>query len=204
MMPRLPSLSRHAADPRRNDPHVLSPLRHSARATLVIVAAASFGAAGCSDPVPPIPEGGWSVAFQNPGGGDCNVNSHNEAVGTVTADQKSALIQDGTDASVSCNVSASSVSGSVFQNVKNLDIQVSSISSDATVDNPATGLVSFTSPTTVNSFVSSADAPCIFYFGEGQGIQDGEVWLTFSCPDMVSEGQSCRIQQGYAAFKNCE
>lgn len=181
----------------RRLPRLLSLL--SAASALVL------GGTGCSDPVPPIPEGGWEVQFTNPGGGDCNVNSHNEKMGTVNATAKSELKQDGANVSVACSVSASSVSASGFEEVKNLDIEVGSITAEATKDNPATGSVSFASGTTAGtSYVSDADNPCNFYFLEGQGIQDGEVWLSFDCPAVTAEGQTCRIVQGFAAFRNCE
>lgn len=159
---------------------------------------------GCSDPVPPIPEGGFEVQFQNPGGGQCNINSHNVKMGIVNAAARSELIADGNGASVSCGVSASSISASAFQNPNSLTIDVGSITPEATIDAPATGVLSYASGTTAGVFVSPPETPCNFYFEDGQTIQAGDVWVSFDCPTVTSEGQDCRILKGFAAFTNCE
>jgi hypothetical protein len=174
------------------------------RFALLAVPALVATLCGCSDPVPPIPQGGFEVQFQNPGGGQCNINSHNVKMGTVNAAARSELVSDGAGASVSCSVSASSISGSAFENPNNLTIDVPSITPETTIDAPATGVVSFSSGTTAGVFVSPPEAPCNFYFQEGQTIQAGDVWVTFDCPTLTSEGQSCRILKGFAAFTNCE
>lgn len=161
--------------------------------------------AGCEDDPPPLARGGWTVTFVS-GGADCSLSNHTANVGNVTSDKKDLKTNGADDSDIECQVSSSSIGGSAFRKSSNLDITVGSISADATSDNPATGTVFFVSPNTIDGFASPAETPCEFWFDEGtdQGIQPGEAWFAFRCPVVESEGRQCAIQQGYAAFENCE
>lgn len=168
--------------------------------------------AGCSDPVPPTPRGAWSVSFISPNA-NCPVSGHNAKVGDVTDHTKERVIVDGEDnVSVDCTVSGSgsfNVSANAIDNANGLafTMAVEGISPSATLDKPATGGVSFSSPTTGGEPAQSNSMdPCIFYFipDSGEGIDAGKIWVAFQCPSMQLDMGTCAIQQGYAIFENCE
>ena len=168
---------------------------------------------GCSDPVPATPKGAWSISFESPGA-TCPVNGHNAVMGDVTDRTKKSVLVDGEGgASVDCRVSGSgsftvSASASDVEKSVGMTLVINSISPGATVDEPATGGISFSSPTTGGEpAVSANDMPCIFYFvpDSGEGVAEGKIWVAFQCDKMIlDQSDGCRIKQGYAIFENCE
>jgi hypothetical protein len=162
--------------------------------------------AGCEDDPPPPPQGGFTATFVSTGA-DCSLDSHTGHIGNVSSTEKE-LKQHGTDSTeIECTISASSISADAYRKSDYLAVEVGSISPNATQDDPATGIISFVSANTVDVFTSPADSPCEVWFDEGtdQGIQAGEAWFAFRCAVVEAQGgRTCAIQQGYAAFANCQ
>jgi hypothetical protein len=170
-----------------------------------------FAAAGCSSPVPPTPKGAWVATISRPSSA-CSINQHNTQVGVVGKSTRGDEVTDALDgASVTCEVTGSGtfkVSASASQAGKSLSISIGSIGKGATVDSPATGSLSYSSPNTAgNGYVSPAATPCKFWFEPktGQDIAAGKVWLSFSCEAIRDDGHdsTCSLPSGFAIFENC-
>lgn len=164
---------------------------------------------GCSDPVEPIPAGGWAISFTHPGA-TCNIPPHNANVGTVASDGTTKLVTDGVaSAQVECSVkptgSTFEVSGKALQNGENLALGVKGLTKDATEANPVSGTISFISPQSVNVFTSPVATPCTFYFVEGtkEAVTPGAVWVSFTCASVQDGNNDCALS-GVAKFQNCE
>lgn len=206
------------------------------RPCLLRVLAVAFVASltSCSDPVPPPSQGAWWVDFK-PGthGQDCKVqtgltpvwvgNMANEeckklaVMPDVPVDsvQHCGMGMDGVnDLRLACAVipkgGGYEITGYAQQGTHFLRFEIPSITSDASATSPATGQAHFSSAQTVNTYNSSEDAPCNFYFNDEQQGQlgPGKAWLTFECPAIEYLGTSvpsvCTIQTGYVAFQNCD
>lgn len=170
--------------------------------------------AGCSTPVPIIPEGAWSVSFIQPNAIDCQIANHNQAIGEVNADQRANLIADGeeltagddsTAVSVNCEVIANASTftfrASESANGSILSLSVPELNPKATKDSPSKGVVLYQSLQTANSFSQS---DCNFYFLKGQSVAEGQVFVTFECDKIAASGDNiCQINPGYAAFSKC-
>lgn len=170
----------------------------------IVVVAAAFTGIGCSDPVPLIPRGAWSLTFQSPSS-DCDVIGHNANAGTVEAKGKLELKADGSDgAEVACEVQASgggySVQGTVRSGGTYFDIDIGELKKAATFEEPSTGRIEFQTGTTVEIYRSDE---CIVYFVEKQLVDKGKVWASFQCASVTSGNSECAVQQGYFAFENC-
>ncbi len=169
---------------------------------LVVGATSSIG---CSDPVPLIPRGAWSLTFQDTGS-ECTVAGHNAAVGQVEADGELELKANGTDdAEVSCEVKTAgggyAVSGKVRFKGQYLSLNVAEVKKDATFEEPATGHVEFQTGQTAKIYRSDE---CIIYFVDDQLVDKGKVWGSFQCAAVQGPNDSiCAVQQGYFAFENC-
>lgn len=194
---------------------MIASLRPRTRCTALAVACAATvlaTAAGCSEPAPLIPRGAWSLVFIDTGL-DCQIAGHNVSIGEVTADKRQTLVDDeavvgSVTTSVLCSVvdnggsfyfdaAESNSAGNV------LTLIVPELSASASKDSPSKGTVSYMSPNTAASFTSQE---CNFYFldGTGQGVQAGNVWLTFDCPTIAAaQDNVCQIQIAYAAFEQC-
>ena len=167
----------------------------------------AIAALGCSDPVPLIPRGAWSLTFQDTGS-DCNVSNHPANVGTVGSDGEVEYKSNGTDnAEVECTVEPSggafAVSATVRFGGQYLSMNVPKLKSSATLEEPSTGSLEFATGKSVSIYGSDE---CIFYFvkDNGQEISEGRVWGSFQCPAVSGEqGDVCAVQQGYFAFENC-
>ncbi|MEJ7727850.1 MAG: hypothetical protein WKG00_01400 [Polyangiaceae bacterium] len=174
----------------------------------------SVSGLGCSDPVPPTPQGAYAATFIDPGI-DCNSAGHNITMGEVTPDTKDKLLKNGEDgAEISCSVTGSGsfdVSAKGFRSSSFLKIDVKGLKSKGnggpTADNPAPGAVTFASANTAgNTYGSTPDAPCDFWFFEdtNQDVAAGRAWLTFSCGAIVlDENSTCQLSTSYAIFENC-
>ncbi len=172
-----------------------------------LVAFALLG--GCSDPVPPTPQGAFQVNFSD-NGAACSIASHRTEVGEIDASTRTTIVVDGvTDAKVSCTVSGAgpfSVSGKVQLGSDLLNIVIPAISPGATEMSPATGGVSFISFRTQDVYQAGGDMPCNYYFteGTGQGVAAGKIWVSFVCP-MVFEGdKTCGIAESHVILENCD
>ncbi len=173
---------------------------------LPCLVALPLASGACSDPVPLIPRGAWAVTFQDPGG-DCNVTGHNSSVGTVEAEGDIEYRTDGTEgAEIECTVEPSGGSfnfkGSVSYKGQYLSITADGLKAGATIDDPSAASVEFQ---TVQSTDIYRGSGCQIYFNEnGQAVEEGKIWATFACTDIVgSQGDTCRLQLGYIAFENC-
>lgn len=182
---------------------------HLLASSLVLGLVGLAGAAGCSDPVPPTPQGAFQATFVSDSA-MCGIAGHNTAVGAVSSSTKDKVIVSGTDgADVECTVSGSgtfSVQAKISQAGQGLEINIPKLTAGATKDNPATGSVNYASAKTSGTvFSSTADAPCNFYFSsDSQGVASGRVWITFDCPKVVQGTmKTCKIGPGFAIFENC-
>jgi len=182
-----------------------------ARLALAVVSTALLAvfAAACSDPVPPTPQGAWSINFVSTGA-DCPVMGHMAQIGSVTSSSKSTVLVDGgaEKAKVTCVVSGTStfsVTGNASANGLNAQISIPSIDSNATAMAPAHGSVSFATGSTGGSFSSPSATPCDFYFvpGTGEGVASGRVWVAFVCPSVVQQMRDCSLSESFAIFENC-
>lgn len=189
--------------------------RHSTTYALAagVTAVLATTFAACSEPAPLIPKGAWSLVFIDTGSG-CQIAGHNVGIGEVTADKRQTLVEDGNvDGTVNTSVICSVIDngGSFYFDAAEsnsagnvLTLIVNELPSDASKDKPAKGTVSYMSPNTAATFSSQQ---CDFYFidGTGQGVQPGNVWLTFECPTIsAAQDNVCQIQIAYAAFEQCD
>lgn len=181
------------------------------RASHVAASLAAFAClapvfAGCGETPPLVPKGAWYAAFVDIPG--CGPGAENAEVGIVRADARNELKEDGVDgAEISCAIKDEggvfSVSALAAAKSKSLVIAIESLSTDASEAKPAKGTISFTTPQTATAFTSSE---CDFYFlpKTGQGVKEGEVWLTFKCEAIAAAPDNvCAIDIGYAAFEKC-
>jgi hypothetical protein len=185
-------------------------------AVLTPVAIASTSA-GCSDPVPPTPQGAWKVNFsQTPNAAKCRVMGHSANIGGISETARTAVIPSGGQAiadsgeapvTVTCTVAGAGpfyVEGSVNQGARGLEVAISKIDASARESSPAIGSVSYVDEHTVASYRSTE---CKFYFEEGRTrIAPGQVWLSFSCPEISAASTlaaTCGLSESYVIFENC-
>lgn len=151
------------------------------------------------------------MSFVQPNALGCSIANHNSAIGSVSVDRKTKLIEDGemllsgspsTTADVSCTVAPNGSSfdfaASESAQGSSLSITVYGLSPTATKDNPSKGTVVYKSKVTQSAFTQEG---CNFYFLPVQGVSAGQAWLTFEC-DKIAQA-ACKIRPGYAAFEQC-
>ncbi len=178
--------------------------------TLLVGLGISLGAIGCSEPVAPIPAGGWAITFTRTSI-TCMINSHNNGVGQVSQDGKPVLVSDGIDnANISCAVNPSGggfdVQAQALQNGKSVSIGVKGLTKTATAANPAKGNITYVSTETADTFSSQlAGTPCDFYFVDGtkETVAAGNVWVAFDCSQIADQNNVCAMS-GYVKFQNCD
>jgi hypothetical protein len=179
--------------------------------------ASLIAVAGCSDPVPPTPQGAFSVTFLDSGpdgSAGCEITFHNATMGEVTPNTKDRLLKNGeNDSEVECSVqgaSAFDVQGTLFQAGNFLSIGVKGLKAKGnggpTKDAPAPGGVSFSSPTTAGeNYSTEAEAPCNFFYTDktNQDVAAGRAWLTFNCPSITNGSSKCELGDSYVILENC-
>jgi hypothetical protein len=176
----------------------------AAAATLLPLAAL-----GCSDPVPPTPDGAWTLNFVQQSALECDIFSHNAQVGIISSDSRTKVITDGTEgARVSCEVTGSGTfkaKGKASQNGYSLEILIPAITADASPESPADGQIAYSSTKETVSNTYVAEKPCAFYFQPDtkEGVDTGKIWVAFQCDEIVFDTSKCQISQGYAIFENC-
>src|SRR4051794_24631253 len=104
--------------------------------------------AACSDPVPPTPQGAWTVSLVNNDPSKCMIVGHNASVGDVTSNNKNqVLIEGGPEgATIECQVSGTSsfnVTGKAELDGAGLQITIKGITTSASVTQPVMGQVGF-------------------------------------------------------------
>ena len=167
------------------------------------------GVSGCGGDDVFTPQGAFLVTF-NDSGSTCPVSGHNAAMGAISATRRTSVISDGEGgASVSCIVRGSStfhVQALASVADKTLQVAIEELSPSATKEAPSYGRVGFTSPNSVNTYMTEAESPCVFYFANpSQGVAPGKLWVTFACPDITAQGGNiCELRESYAIFENCE
>jgi hypothetical protein len=186
-------------------------LAHLALAVVSTSALAVFAAA-CSDPVPPTPQGAWTVQLVD-NGAACNIIGHAAQVGSVSSGSKDAVLVSGAlvsgaEVEVSCQVTGTSsfeVTGLARLSGQGLQITIPKIDSSATKEAPAKGSASFNSLKTAGAYSSSEATPCDFYFlpGTGEGVASGRIWVAFTCPKVDDAMSSCALAESYVIFENC-
>jgi hypothetical protein len=183
--------------------------------------------AGCSEAVPPPSEGAWWAQFVT--GGQCAIGTPVAAtqVGDMTkaecADktapvdqaQHCGMAMDGkngvrTYCAVQQQGATFRLEGYAAQGANLLQFTVPSITTAATAQAPAHGMVTYTSSQVVQTYLSPDSEPCDFYFNAAQASQlaPGRMWVTFTCPAVQSSSTSqpsvCAIDLGVVAFQNCD
>src|SRR5687767_13457246 len=107
--------------------------------------AAAFAAAGCEDPPPPTPAAAFELNLRDTGV-DCPLVSHTAAMGVIgTADELELVSNGSAGASVECSVEGDSsfTISAELDDAADLRINITGFSADSTVDNPATGTLSY-------------------------------------------------------------
>jgi len=170
-----------------------------------LVAFAFLG--GCSDPVPPTPQGAFNVQFSDTGQ-DCDIASHRSEAGVISASNRGAVLIDGMNgAQVTCSVSGSgpfNVSAKIVLGSDGINVSIPAINAGATLDSPAKGSFLFFSDRTAGDAFSSSS--CNFYFkeGTGEGIAAGKLWVSFNCPEVLESMNTCGISESHVIFENCD
>lgn len=178
---------------------------HTQAAALILCLAPN----ACSDDPPPPPAAAFAVSFAAGGmPGMCRVMSHNSNVGTVGPSGTPTTVPAGqNNADITCSIKKSGsnfrLEGNATSNGIALGIAIKDMSVSATKDAPALGTVSYVSPQTQDGFLAT---DCRFYLlpEGGQFIKPGSTWLTFECPVLLGEMQTCALLTSYAKFENCE
>ncbi|MDI3288307.1 hypothetical protein [Polyangium sp. 15x6] len=170
-----------------------------------LVAFALLG--GCSDPVPPTPQGAFNVQFTDTGV-DCAIASHRSEAGDITDSKKTAVLIDGVDgANVTCSVSGAgpfNVSAKITLGSDGINLSIPAINVGATEASPASGSFAFWSDRTAGDAFSSSK--CSFYFkeGTGEGVASGKLWVSFVCPEVLESTNKCGISESHVIFENCD
>jgi hypothetical protein len=162
---------------------------------------------GCSDPVAPPAQTGWTVNFQRTSVG-CEIASHTMKVGDVNEKDRTKVIVDGKGgADISCTVKGSSsfavTDTSALYQGRVLAMEIPSITKNAKQATPAKGVVAYASEITVDTYQPNM-TPCDFFFmdGTGEGVAAGKIWVAFNCPEVIGEMSTCAMS-GAALFENC-
>jgi hypothetical protein len=190
------------------------------RSSLPLVALASLGSLGCSDPIPVAVDGAYVVSFSQQSGNTkcgstggvspCRVKFHTGQVGGVNTNEFNVRKRDTEGgARLACSVTHSgngfAIQGTIEDGSDRLSVRVDAIDAMATLMKPAVGQVAYASPTTVNSY-GSPPGKCNFWRSAKGEIDAGKMWIDFSCStvDDCSHDSSCTIQQGTIAMENCD
>lgn len=178
-------------------------------AVLVVLSAAAFLTfAGCGESVPQSADGAFWLTTTQPDPLACTIAGHTVQVGAVDATERKTVIVDGTKGTVvSCEVTGTKAPFNAHGKLDDLtnsgsflEINIPSISPDATLDNPAMGSLSYSAPKTGGNPYAGT---CKFYF-EGKGsVASGRIWVSFQCDGLTSGMSTCPLKQGYAIFENC-
>jgi hypothetical protein len=186
------------------------------RLPLVALSAAALAAlSGCGGGTPLTPDAAWTVNISadiSGGSNQCMIPESTGTLGTVSADAINARVSDGTAmASITCAVSGTgpyAVNAQTQQGADTLTISIPSITSAATATAPALGSVIYASNATVATFSSGS---CNFWFpsGSGEGVNPGQIWVTFDCPTIVdaSTNDTCSLPSdnpSVALFESCD
>ena len=178
-------------------------------ALLVFSAAALATLAGCSDPVPQSADGAFWLATLQDDPLECKIGGQTAQVGAIDSTERKTVITDGTNnASIRCEVEGTTAPFKVHGAIDDLansatyfEISIPSITSDASIDAPAVGSISFSSSWTAGEPYSG---PCNFYFeGTKESVASGRIWVSFQCDALTSNMSTCPLKQGYAIFENC-
>jgi hypothetical protein len=169
----------------------------------------AVGSVGCSEPVPPASQGAFVAAFQAPGA--CGKDIHNEQIGYADATEIRALQKNGVGgAQIFCAVGGGGGGFDIEAELKlfsnNMRINIAGMPSDATLDNPHPGTVTYQTQKTVKPYTSPQDAPCQFWFINAQEVAAGRVWAQFQCDTIedVSTNTTCALGESTVALQNCD
>jgi hypothetical protein len=182
-------------------------------AAVSVAAALATLAAGCSEPVPPSPDGAFYLATTQDDPLACHVAGHADQVGTIDSTERSNVVTDGMNGtSVVCAVSSTSSDmmsppfkvhakiDDLANSANYLEFRIDSISPSNKMGSPAVGTLTFSDPRTAGE---PYGGNCNFYFEGSEGIDAGKIWVSFEC-DALSQGMStCPLHQGYAILENC-
>jgi hypothetical protein len=160
---------------------------------------------GCEDPPPPTPAGAFALQFR--AGGSCGPETHNEGIGQVGRIGDPDLVSNGAnDALVECTVEKAGAGFNVtarLKDVTNLTLSVKGLSAEnADEATAATGSISYSSPDTSAEPYASAD--CKFWVdAQEQYVKAGAAWFSFICEEVTGDGDTCEVDNGFVALKNC-
>jgi len=179
---------------------------------LVALAGTSLG---CSEAVPPANQGAVSAQFitASPVGepGSCTIGPHPFQLGVTNPSDTGQIIflRDGeADAKVFCSVTAANggwnASAEIEDGPRSFKFTVNGISPDNDATSPATGSVTYRSVETVNYFTSTDEYPCQFWLNDQQEVNDGRVWMQYSCPLIQNGTRDCALGESTIAMQNCD
>lgn len=188
--------------------------------TLVVLGAAS---AGCSDSVPPAPQGAARYNFTSPrSGGNCNKPlDTNAGLGAVTGVSFDPKTNEEDNITVSCRVKQNENGSFTFSaSIANKETSFS-IAGTVSSGEDGTAKVQSYTEATLAKFTSTQEMPCTVSVtptstATGLGIAPGKIWGSFSCERLVptensNSGTTCAIVNsnpaqpgGYFVFQNCD
>ena len=170
---------------------------------------------GCSDPVPPPPQGGVNISVRSapssvtPAGKKCTVGGHQAFIGSPPPDASkpgSRVVDGEGGASVSCNVRKSADGFSINGNANHKGV---SFSVTGSVMPAGTGTVTILhrNPTVLETVKSDQATPCTISVEDAPlQVASGRIWAKFSCPALTANQQPTLFceGEGFFVFENCE
>lgn len=153
-------------------------------------------------------DGAYFLDFTNDDPLACGFASNSVAVGEVDASNRTKVITDGMGgAKVRCET-LGATSFAVHAELNDpssatyFNIIIPGITPAASESASAGGTLRFSAAWTAGNLFTGA---CSFYFTAGtpETVAPGKVWLTFDCPAMIYDMETCGPVTGYAVFENC-
>jgi hypothetical protein len=163
----------------------------------------------CTD-APPTPRGAWSISVARTAD-SCPTPKHEAMVGEVSNAAATVMPTDqGPEGvAVTCTVSGAqsfAVNAQEQQFDRNLELNILDLPPAATLDNPATATLAYSSKETrMELLTSDPKNPCRVFFvsGSGETVHPGAVWAAFSCPSLIGGTSACVSATGVFAFAGC-
>ncbi|HMR09514.1 MAG TPA: hypothetical protein PKA88_27230 [Polyangiaceae bacterium] len=174
-----------------------------------------LGTFGCSDPVPPPPQGGVNVNIRSapssvtPPNKKCTVGGHSAFVGSPPPDATkpgSRVVDGESGASVSCSVRKS---GGVFKingNATHKGVSFS-VTGEVAPEGTGTATILHRNPTVLETVKNEDAMPCTVSVADAPlQVATGRVWAKFSCPALIAAQQPTLFceGEGFFVFENCD
>ncbi|HHH28454.1 MAG TPA: hypothetical protein ENK57_08930 [Polyangiaceae bacterium] len=170
---------------------------------------------GCSEAVPPANQGAVSAQFITASAvgtpGSCTLAAHPFQIGVTHPSDTGQIIflRDGeAQAKIFCSVvpdgNGWNVAAELEEGPRSFKVTVNGISASSTQAEPATGGVTYRSVETIDFFTSTEEFPCNFWITDQQQVNDGRVWMQYSCPLIQSKGRDCALGESTIVLQNCD